>query len=1654
MTRKLLPISVCLAVILSSVGTLAGGMNPSEETDEFNSLGGLWNPDGPTESATTHIVRPDTLLAANPGPLPAAADNSAGLPPVGNQQSQGSCTCWAIGYYHTTFIENRESPFDLTDPANQASPAFLYNVANGGYNGGSYMDDVADLIISNGVTSMAEMPYDTYDYHSWPSEDWIWVSGMKRKAASQNWLYVGNQGGMDALKAHIAAGNTATTGISVWSNFDHIRDFNNTYCSSERYGTDRGGHVVTICGYDDEKPTADGKGAFRMVNSWGTNWGDSGYWWMTYEALVDGYLGYSWIMYLESELDYSPSVVAKLNVSHPERGDIVSNSGLGIALAENSVQLAEKTLLGCPWIEDWYSGEVYPVQEIPFPEGTMAFDISEFLPFMVPSINHQFILTLDNSGDINGELLSMEILNPEWWEGDVSWETPLEIAAYSTAQTDAYVEPGLFVHLPIRIDSDLDFEHKAISEFWEGDGSELNPYIIHDYYVWGENAGCCIYLGNTTSHFTVSGCTVEEPSGIDWSDWYMDSGILFYGLAHGTAEGNAARHGQVGITVTGSTQVQVCGNNVSANDNGIFVYGSEGVAVEGNGIFQNEYVGLLSIGSQGNWVWHNNFVDNPAQAYDDTGMNFWDGGYPSGGNYWSDYSGLDMMSGPLQDQPCSDGIGDIPYTNIDGGMGAQDNYPLMEPWAPKLAKVPHAPIRINSNADFDEAHGVVNWATGDGTESNPWIIEGWDIDGTGHGYCIYIGNTTEYFIVRNCYLHEASGILEWPYYYDTGLIFYNVQNAVAENNNASSNNRFGIRLTESSNVILVNNTANSNYLYGIEVDDSNSITMVNNSVSDNMFGIMIFYSENNTLTANTLVNNGFSLLGDQLQHWNTQNIDTSNTVNGKALQYWKNHTSGAIPVDAGQVILANCTNVVIENQNICQYATIDISIGFSDNNAISNNTASNSRYGIFLSHSSNNTVFNNTISNNDYGLDLTFSDCNIIVNNNFINNTVQAYDDTGSNIWNDSYPSGGNYWSDFNGTDEYSGPDQDIPGADGIGDTPYTDIEGGMGAQDNYPLMEPWGTPELVRQYLQVQNSIVPGYKNLSNEPFETGIQIASTGAILQSGEHILQNKWISDPLTHSASIAGTWTFDMYGYVTNSSVLGGHLFASVYKESTGELLFETGRDDENVSAFETYHSFTWAHEAPDIMLDTGDRYYVEIWLDAERYGGAITESTVNPDFADGTDGWTFFNWGGGTSSWVSGAASIDVNRNDMLPVLLEQGGYWQQAFTPSSAPSSVSLNFSWTCSNYYNIYGANFYVFIDTFSGTPSVNSAIWSSSISGWSPWVTVGPLDVSEHVNSASTYYLKIAARATTPGMSLSTFRGMYDNVQVTWHVLPEFVLGFDHNSTPSSITGAPHTPPTSPANLTVEHWGEGNPYEHNTLNWTHDGSGFVDRFNIYRSESDTGPWEYVDSVPGNTFTFVDMNRGRADLILWWYVVEAQNVAGEDGNINAVREPYISSFNISISAGWNLISIPLILTDRSFESVLSSISGKWSVAKYYDSLDTADPWKTYRANGTSNDLTGADNAMGFWLYALENCTLTVFGEIPQTTQIPLHAGWNLVGYPAQTSRTVAEALWGTGADRVEAFDPSGPSLLREMGPGEYMMPGQGYWVHVVADSVWTVDW
>ncbi|MDD4307608.1 MAG: S8 family serine peptidase [Thermoplasmata archaeon] len=257
-------------------------------------------------------------------------------------------------------------------------------------------------------------------------------------------------------------------------------------------------------------------------------------------------------------------------------------------------------------------------------------------------------------------------------------------------------------------------------------------------------------------------------------------------------------------------------------------------------------------------------------------------------------------------------------------------------------------------------------------------------------------------------------------------------------------------------------------------------------------------------------------------------------------------------------------------------------------------------------------------------------------------------------------------------------------------------------------------------------------------------------------------------------------------------------------------------------------------------------------------------------------------------------------------------------------------------------------------------------------------------------------------------------------------------------------------------------------NTLNWTHDGTG-VNLFNIYRASTQFGAYSFIDTVPLGTNTYCDIGMGQADSTVWWYKVRAEDAFGnEEENDNAISEPFPPPpYEIDLTGkpanSWVFISFPIEISGNIQDVLNDATVGDgltaWTVAKWYNPQTPADPWKSYRVGGTANDMPTITNAMGIWLWITANggdqrLTTGLGCNTPiEPVNINLYAGWNMVGYPSLTERSVGDAFWGTGADRVEVFDPALPYII-EAGPDYIMKPGEGFWVHVMADTVWTVDW
>jgi parallel beta-helix repeat protein len=248
----------------------------------------------------------------------------------------------------------------------------------------------------------------------------------------------------------------------------------------------------------------------------------------------------------------------------------------------------------------------------------------------------------------------------------------------------------------------------------------------------------------------------------------------------------------------------------------------------------------------------------------------------------------------------------------------------------------------------------------------------------------------------------------------------------------------GIHLDGRSNVTIKNITIRE-FDFGIDLSNSSGNTISANAIANNICGIyLVSSSDSNSVSANTMANNqwGISLTGASNNSVSANNI-TNNDVG---------------------ISLTGASNNSISANNIANNNVYGISLSFISNNSMSANNIANNSYGIYLySPSGSNSMSANNIVNNDVGIYFYSISNNLICHNNFVGNTVQAQATPLGyvNVWDDGYPSGGNYWSDYAGVDLNSGPYQNETGSDGIGDTNYT-----INADNNdrYPLMGPFST--------------------------------------------------------------------------------------------------------------------------------------------------------------------------------------------------------------------------------------------------------------------------------------------------------------------------------------------------------------------------------------------------------------------------------------------------------------------------------------------------------------------------------------------------------------------------------------------------------------------
>ncbi|HUU82534.1 MAG TPA: FG-GAP-like repeat-containing protein [Phycisphaerae bacterium] len=222
-------------------------------------------------------------------PLPESVDLAEFLPAAGHQAYLNSCCAWAAGYGLMTYLAalNIESWGDVNEPEHHFSPAFLFNQANtyalGGSDHASCCEagvrpaDLFELLRDEGCATWATMPYTTEACSSSPDDT------ARAEAAEfriTHFSAVADAHDPTSIKVHLGAEKPSPVLVTLM-----VGDVFEDLTAGGIYATpeEAGGmyHAVLVVGYDDERA------AFKIMNSWGTDWGDRGFGWISYDVWPD-----------------------------------------------------------------------------------------------------------------------------------------------------------------------------------------------------------------------------------------------------------------------------------------------------------------------------------------------------------------------------------------------------------------------------------------------------------------------------------------------------------------------------------------------------------------------------------------------------------------------------------------------------------------------------------------------------------------------------------------------------------------------------------------------------------------------------------------------------------------------------------------------------------------------------------------------------------------------------------------------------------------------------------------------------------------------------------------------------------------------------------------------------------------------------------------------------------------------------------------------------------------------------------------------------------------------------------------------------------------------------------------------------------------------
>jgi len=195
----------------------------------------------------------------------------------------------------------------------------------------------------------------------------------------------------------------------------------------------------------------------------------------------------------------------------------------------------------------------------------------------------------------------------------------------------------------------------------------------------------------------------------------------------------------------------------------------------------------------------------------------------------------------------------------------------------------------------------------------------------------------------------------------------------------------GISLAMSPEVDVINCNFSNNDK-GAFLEDSENLTFVDNKIEDNSRGIWLKASVQCEFYSNSLVGSGFYISGT-MGHWVDHTITDNNTVNLKPVRYAEEQVGGTVSANGGQVILADCQDMKVLDQDVTN-SEVGVLIAYSSGIQLDNITSTYNDIGIYATDNTNTRIENCSINNSESeGIFIEDSVGDTVKNNLIIDNT-------------------------------------------------------------------------------------------------------------------------------------------------------------------------------------------------------------------------------------------------------------------------------------------------------------------------------------------------------------------------------------------------------------------------------------------------------------------------------------------------------------------------------------------------------------------------------------------------------------------------------------------------------------------------------------------